>query len=320
MLEEWGIGYIIKMFNKIGKQLIILNTIILAAFLITAVGTLFIGLKFNLDMSLFVDNKLFLLLILNLIIIVLFILISAWISLRLTRRSIKKLENKFNQQMEFVAIASHEIRTPLSIVLSSLDAVLMDSSSHFSAFTAEVLQNMREEIIKMSKTLHHLLSLARADLLKSDLHFKKLDLYNLAEQVIISFQPIAAEKKIELHFECVSPLFIIADEEHIRRLLFLLIDNGIKYTPDEGSVKLTIMNQKKKVIIKVLDTGIGIPQKYSEKIFESFFRVNNSNVTEGSGLGLSIAKTIVELHRGTIKVESEPGHGSVFTIVLPYRI
>ncbi len=253
---------------------------------------------------------------------IIFLFAAAYLGHLLAGKAIIPLKQSFFRQREFTADASHELRTPLSILLTSVDAIQLDDDNKLTVFSIQTLDDMKNEIRRMSRLVSDLLTLARADTEVTSIIKEKFDLYALAEQIIRSLKPLADAKGVELEFESQEDIFVFADKEKINQLLLILIDNAIKYTPSRGNAKLSIgIKEGKKpcFTITVIDTGVGIPEEYKELVFERFYRIDKSRSREqgGTGLGLSIAKWIVEAHGGTIKVESNPGMGSSFIIVIP---
>ncbi len=253
----------------------------------------------------------------------LFLGIALWLSYFMSKRAMIPIRNSFHRQREFVADASHELRTPLSILQSSLDVLEMEESKQMSGFSQNVLSNMKNEVRRMTHLVGDLLTLARSDSGVPVLRYETFDLIPPVEQLIRSAQTLAQAKNINLQFHAPSTLTVHGDHERIRQLLYILLDNAIKYTPNEGSVSLTLSaasREKQQALrIVVQDTGIGIPPEEQGRIFDRFYRVdkNRSRQMGGTGLGLSIAKWIAEAHHGTIQVSSIPEKGSTFTVMMP---
>ncbi|SMD01687.1 sensor histidine kinase [Sporomusa malonica] len=282
-----------------------------------ALGTVFVGK----DITSYCIMLKRLLLVLSTVCL-LFLVIATFAGHVLAGRAIIPIKNSFSRQREFVADASHELRTPLSVMLSSVDAIRTDDENKFSTFSEQVLDDMKSEIKRMTKIVADLLTLARADAGATNLFKEKFDINNVAEKVIRSFQPVAAEKGIKLEFVGTNNLFIQADRERINQLFLILIDNALKFIQHEGAVILTVKQvtgSKRTVNIIVQDNGQGIPEDQQQLIFERFYRIDKARSRDagGTGLGLSIAKWIVEAHGGTIKVESSVGVGSTFIVSLP---
>lgn len=262
------------------------------------------------------------LLIVLLLAAILFLLIAALAGHILAGRAIIPIKQAFSRQREFAADASHELRTPLSVLLTSVDAVQADNDNSISPFSSQVLDDMKDEIKRMSKLVSDLLTLARADAEVANIAKEKFELCTVTEHVVRSLQPLAAEKNIKLELNGANVGTISADRERINQLLLILVDNAIKYTPSGGMVVLltsTVTDSEQGIRIIVKDSGVGISAEQRNMIFERFYRVDKARSREegGTGLGLSIAKWIVEAHGGTISVESTPGVGSSFIVVLP---
>ena len=262
------------------------------------------------------------LLIVLIVIAIVFLLVATFIGHLLAGRAIIPIKQSFVRQREFVADASHELRTPLSILLSSVEVVQTDDSNHLSSFSTQVLDDMKSEVKRMSKMVSDLLTLARADAGAANIIRERFNLYSVTEQVIRSFQPVADEKGLELGFDGGEEMVIFADKERINQLLLILLDNAIKYTPLGGRVDVLlrrVVGAKPGISITVQDQGVGISDTHKSLIFDRFYRVDKVRSREegGTGIGLSIAKWIVDAHGGTIKVESAPEEGSTFIVNLP---
>lgn len=263
------------------------------------------------------------LLIVLIVMAIVFILIAAFVGHLLAGRAIVPIKQSFLRQREFVADASHELRTPLSILLTSVEVVQSDDSNQLSAFSTQVLDDMKSEVRRMTKMVSDLLTLARADGGGNNIIKEKFDLYTVTEQMIRSFQPVADEKGLELGLNSNEKnMVIFADRERINQLLLILVDNAIKYTLPGGRVDVlirAIAGIKPNISIIVQDEGIGISDAHKDLIFDRFYRVDKVRSREegGTGIGLSIAKWIVDAHGGVIKVESTPGRGSTFIVNLP---
>ncbi|MDQ6595746.1 sensor histidine kinase [Bacillus salipaludis] len=244
---------------------------------------------------------------------------ALWISVLMSKRAMVPISGAFARQREFVADASHELRNPLSVLLSSIDAIEMTMEPNKEEMSGRFLTNMRQEVKRMTRLVSDLLTLARSDSNKIELKAELFDFRLFADKAIESVQPLAASKEITLTLTAPETLKVVGDSERLSQLLYILLDNAIKYTPNGGDVKLTISEEVNTLGLEVEDTGIGIKQVDYQRIFERFYRSDKSRSRQmsGHGLGLSIAKWIVETHNGTIKVSSEIGKGSKFTIRVP---
>ncbi|MBY9078061.1 HAMP domain-containing histidine kinase [Paenibacillus sp. HN-1] len=253
---------------------------------------------------------------------VLFAGFAVFLSHKMSSKAMIPVKRSFARQREFVADASHELRTPLSVLMSSVDALEMEGVGEGEPFVRRVLDNMRDEAKRMIRLSDSLLTLARSDSGAAALRMENFDLGAVAERIADSFKPMALSKAITLRNERKGPIPFRGDSERLSQLLVILLDNAIKYTPDGGLVELSVFAMEAKVqklVIEVRDNGIGIKPEDRERVFERFYREEKSRARElgGHGLGLSIAKWIVEAHGGTIEVTGSPGEGSIFRAELP---
>ncbi|WP_245830929.1 sensor histidine kinase [Sediminibacillus massiliensis] len=252
---------------------------------------------------------------------VLFIGVAIWLSNLMSKKALVPVETAYNQQREFVANASHELRTPLSVIFSSLEALEMEKREE-DAFTTKIQKGMKSEVKRMTKLINDLLTLAHldSDQEKQSLNREWFDFAEVSDQASLSFRNLASEKKVYLHFQAADPSLVYGDKDKLTQLLYILVDNAIKYTNNGGEVTVDIHTGEKQLTIKVFDTGVGITEEDKLRIFDRFYRVDKARTRKegGYGLGLSIAEWIVTAHGGTIKVESETGIGSVFEVNIPY--
>ncbi|BBH24165.1 hypothetical protein Back11_55100 [Paenibacillus baekrokdamisoli] len=284
------------------------------------IGTLYIGRDVSFQLTLF-RWSLAALLGLGF----LFFMLALYVSHIMSKRAMIPIMHAYTRQREFVADASHELRTPLSVLLSSIDTLQMEETLEKDPFSQRVLANMKGEVKRMTKLAGDLLTLARSDSGTLELQREPLDLRVHAEQMIHSLQPLAEAKQITLRLEGPGTLPIRGDADRLEQLLVLLVDNAIKYTPDGGSVLVALSMEtiKSAAALKIVvqDTGIGIPPEEHQRIFARFYRKDKSRSRQlgGHGLGLAIAKWIVDAHKGTIQVVSIVGEGSTFTVKIPFE-
>lgn len=279
-------------------------------------GMMYIGL----DITYF-DTIFKWVLIVCLSIALLFIGVAIWLSNIMSRKALVPVETAYNQQREFVANASHELRTPLSVIFSSLEALELEEKER-DAFSQKMMRGMKDEVKRMTKLINDLLTLARLDSEeeKNGIVKEWFDFY--PNQVLESFINLATEKGITLSLHATEPLRIYADKDKLIQLLYILLDNALKYTSSGGTVTVHIQSSKQKdLIITVKDTGIGISEEDQMRIYDRFFRVNKARTRKegGYGLGLSIAKRIVDAHHGRIKIKSELGMGTEFEVTIPLK-
>ena len=229
---------------------------------------------------------------------------------------IERLERSFSSQQEFIEEVSHELRTPLTILKGELEIALkkLRSPQEYEA----VLVSSLEEIDKMSRVIEDLLVLARFDNNQMTLEIRMVDLGSLVGRALDDMKVLAEQKDIETSLSSQENIILDGDDFQLRRLFVNLFDNAIKYTSMKGKVMVTAHKDGTRAKVIVSDTGIGIPGDELPYIFDRFYQVARSRrANHGFGLGLSIAKSIVESHRGAISVESQPNQGATFTVSLP---
>jgi len=223
-------------------------------------------------------------------------------------------------QKEFVANVSHELRTPLTSIKMAaeslqLGAITDDRMKH------KFLSNIQREADRLTRLVNELLVIAKLDS-KITLHISKFNLFELLNDVIISMTQHADLNDITLVSDFSENLSLLeADKDRIKQVLINLVDNAIKCNRKNGKVTVSAHEKNGNVIIKIIDTGIGIHNIDIDKIFDRFFRVDKarSRVTGGTGLGLSIVKDLIVAHNGIIDVESEVDVGTTFIITLPIK-
>ncbi len=175
-----------------------------------------------------------------------------------------------------------------------------------------------EQFDHLNQMINDLISLSKFDATQTELKMAPLRLDLLVNDLCNLFQVLAEQKNIVLEIGTMEEVEVIGDKVRLQQLFTNLIDNAIKYT-SKGSIQVTVEENEDSAVVKVKDTGIGVPKEEQEKIFKRFYRIDKSRSKEtgGVGLGLSIAEWIAHAHRGRIEVDSEPNRGSVFTVYLP---
>ena len=218
---------------------------------------------------------------------------------------------------QFTADASHELRAPLSLIRTT--AELAVNGGRTNAEYHEDMVQILAEAERTSRLIDSLLLLARADAGEGALQMEPCNLGVSLREAIEQAQNLASERKIrmETHIST-DPAVVLGDGEALRRLVFILIDNAIKYNVEGGTVRISLALQSGHAVCSVTDSGIGIAGGDLEHIFDRFWRADKVRSRgAGAGLGLSIARWIVESHQGTIEVRSEIGRGTTFTVRLP---
>lgn len=230
--------------------------------------------------------------------------------------AIVPLQEMYERQRQFAADASHELRTPLSVLMASTD-VLDNDPSITSPFLKQTIADLRDEVRKMTKLVADLLLIARSDNEALTLKGELLDIGELFARTIRLVQPLAEKNGVALTLEQEGEVTACVDEQKLKQLLMILVDNAVKYTPSGGNVKVSLKRAEKgRVRFSVSDTGIGISEDDLGKIFERFYRTDKARDRElgGNGLGLAIAKEITAMHGGSINATSKLGEGTEFTV------
>jgi heavy metal sensor kinase len=229
---------------------------------------------------------------------------------------IGRLERSFEEVRRFTADAAHELRTPLAILRNEAEVALRvprDSEQY-----RDCLEDMLEEIDHLSRLSDALLFLFREDAGLGALARDPVDLQEIARQIADHMRVVAGEKRQELSVDAPAACWVQGNPEQLRRLLFNLLENAIKFTPDGGRIDVRVENGKGQACVTVCDNGTGIAPEHLPRVFDRFYRVDSarSRRTGGNGLGLSISKSIVEAHRGSIEVQSQPNAGTQVTVTL----
>ena len=238
--------------------------------------------------------------------------------------SFNKMTNKLaqieNTREEFVSNVSHELKTPLSEIKVLTESMLNEKDIPLDIYQ-EFLSDINSEIDRMTNIVNDLLTLVKLDKKRFPLNISDTNLNNMLENIIKRLTPLADKKNIELEFTCNKNIMLQADEMKLSLAISNLIDNGIKYTPSGGKVKINIDSDENFAYITVQDNGIGINESEQEKIFERFYRIDKTRDREtgGTGLGLSITNSTIIMHNGNIKLTSDEGLGTTFVITIPLK-
>ena len=248
------------------------------------------------------------------------LVVAAAIGYVLSGGAMKPVREAYERQRQFAADASHELRTPLAVVLASADLLRSDTSIT-SPFLRQVIEDVRDEVKKMTKLVGDLLTVARTDGKANQIKPMRMDLVAAAQQTVRIMRPFAEKKDIIIEEVLPKHADIYADEQKIRQLILILVDNAVKYTPEHGRISVQIAADKGWFHLSVADTGIGILPEHQERIFDRFYRVDKARSRRmgGNGLGLAIAREIVQAHDGTISLSSEIGKGTTFLVRLKAR-
>lgn len=231
---------------------------------------------------------------------------------------LSRLEESFSRQKQFLSDASHELRTPTSIIKSFCDVTLNRDRS--AADYKESIKKISDTVNRMCDIINRILVISRLD--NKTIQFKpvKIDLMDLMKDVKKLIEQAAVNKGITLNLEG-RGVVVKGDREGLTEVFTNLVENAIKYNRQNGTVSIGVNEYMGGAVVSVEDTGIGIPEGETEKIFDRFYRVDASRgVTVGSGLGLSIVRTIIEAHGGRVEVASLLGKGTTFTVFLPKNL
>jgi len=227
-----------------------------------------------------------------------------------------RLEAAFAQQSNFVADASHELRTPLAVLISDAQTTLARERS--AAEYRETVESCLQTAQQMRRLADSLLELARLDSGEERIKHEVFDLAQVVHECVGLVKPLAAARGLKIHDE-LAPLRCVGDPQRIGQVVTNLLSNAIHFNREGGEIRVTAKADKQEVHLTVADTGEGIPAEALPHLFERFYRVDKSRsrASGGTGLGLAISKAIMDAHGGALRVASEPGVGSSFTVQLP---
>jgi len=211
--------------------------------------------------------------------------------------------------------AAHQLRSPLALLQNRIE-VTLETVSLEAAHRAD-LEALLEQILHISGGVNAMLQLARSESALDLGLVRAVDLAALLDSVIALFEPLASEAQIALHQGVCAPLQIQGDPASLGWLFGNLVDNAIRYTPAPGAVSVALERVGSEAVVRVADTGVGIPASELERIFDRFHRGQLGRGSPGWGIGLAVAREVARAHRGRIEVESRPGSGSVFSVHLP---
>lgn len=234
--------------------------------------------------------------------------------------AIRPIYQSYRHIQQFTADAAHELRTPLAAIRITIESTL-ETPELTDAESRNTLQIIERQNNRLAQLVQDLLLLSRMDIQGPSLNHQRCCLNDLVSDVVEELESIAfaADILLSAKLQPTKPLYVLGNEEQLYRLLANLVMNAIRYTPQGGTVTVSLEHTDHHALIHVQDTGIGITEADQARIFDRFYRVNTdrSRATGGSGLGLSIAQAIAQAHQGTIHVHSKLGQGSTFTVRIP---
>ncbi len=230
-----------------------------------------------------------------------------------------KMQVVEDSRQEFVSNVSHELKTPITSMKVLADSLLMQEEVPNEMYR-EFMSDMVEEIDRENKIINDLLTLVKMDK-KAEMNVESVNINALLELLLKRIKPLAAKRNIEVVFESFREVIAEVDEVKLSLAFSNLIENAIKYNNDGGSVYVSLNADHKFFYVKVQDNGVGIPEDCQTQVFERFYRVDKarSRETGGTGLGLAITRNAVLMHKGAIKLYSEPGEGTTFTVRIPLK-
>lgn len=221
-------------------------------------------------------------------------------------------------RQEFVSNVSHELKTPLTSIKVLADSLLVQEDAPVELYK-EFMSDIAEEIERENKIITDLLSLVKMDKKAANLNIEPVDINDLLELILKRLRPIASRKNIEMVLESFRPVTAEVDAGRLSLAFTNLMENAVKYNRENGWVHVSLDADHKFFYVKVIDSGMGIPEESLNYIFERFYRVDksHSNEIDGTGLGLAITKSAIQVHKGAIKVSSHVGEGTTFSVRIP---
>ena len=230
---------------------------------------------------------------------------------------IARLEDAFQQNRRFTADASHEMRTPLTIMRGELESIVEGDGSPADVRAAAA--SILEEVQRLARIVEGLFAISRLDAGEAQAEWQQFDLASLATGTAEQMCLLAEDKGISITSNSPKKVIVNGDRARMKQVVVNLLDNAIKYTPDGGAIRLSVIACDDKAVMEVADSGIGIPADAQPHIFERFFRVDAARSRDmgGAGLGLSIVKSICTAHGGRVNFQSTEGKGSRFKVELP---
>lgn len=240
------------------------------------------------------------------------------LSLREERNDKERIEKLNQAKLRFFTNISHEFRTPLTLILSHLDILLQNNS--FSPIAYSKLKKIYKHAYQMRNLITELLDFRKFGQQQISLHVSEQDVVAFLKDIYLSFSDYAVQHNISYRLLCGDEKIIAwFDMPQMQKVFFNLLSNAFKYTPDGRQIELEISKTEDHIVIKTIDTGIGLSAVDKEKIFDCFYQVENNEAlasNPGTGIGLALTKSIIQLHQGTISVESQLEYGSIFIVTL----
>lgn len=249
------------------------------------------------------------------------LIVIFFISRYFANKAIHPIKEAFDKQTQFIADASHELKTPLAVINTNVDLVLSNNNATIES-QSKWLNYIKSEVERMSKLTNDLLYLTKINYSDIKMIFTNFSLSETVENVILTMEAVIFENNINLQYDIDPSLTVTGNNEQIKQVVMILLDNALKYTNTKGKVNISLKKCHNKIILSVSNTGKGIPKENIDKIFDRFYCVDKSRSrgSGGYGLGLAIAKAIVEQHGGSISVSSILNESTTFIVELPIAI
>lgn len=247
------------------------------------------------------------------------IVLSAAGGLWLAGRTLIPVRTAFESQRRFISDASHELRTPLAVVRANVDRLVRRATRPLDDVIEQV-DAIDQSARHMTRLVNDLLTLARADEGRLNLASDALALNQLVAEAVRDMDALAELHDIRITTD-LAPVVVNGDADRLRQVVLILLDNAIRYSPAATTVDVTLTRGGKRAVLVIADEGPGMSLEQQRHVFDRFYRGDSARAAAqtdaGTGLGLAIAQTIVAAHRGTIAVQSQPGHGATFTVRIP---
>jgi len=238
------------------------------------------------------------------------------VSLFLSKWALKPVEKAWEQQRRFVSDASHELRTPLTVILANM-GILKSNNEDTVKSQIKWVNNTHDEAARMKELVDNLLFLAKNDDTDTKIVYDEVDFSDTVLTIALSMESVAYEKNIAIETDSIDlGLKVSGSSEQLKRLVMILLDNAVKYSDENSRIPIKLYKESGKAILKISNNGSLLPAENIPHIFDRFYRVDESRSKEGYGLGLSIAKSIVANHNGTISAEAD-NNLTVLSVILP---
>ena len=231
-------------------------------------------------------------------------------------KTLSPIEESYTRQKRFVSDASHELRTPLTVLRGELDLALKKERTPKEY--QQALETAQSEVIRLNLLTDSLLTIAKAEQTSQKFISQKIDAIDLVAEVLSSYEMLINDKKISFDFTPPEKaIYFLGDETGIRQLVTNLVENAVKFTPENGNITILLDDVDKYLQFEIIDSGPGMTDKEIKKALEPFYQVDTSRNEQGFGLGLSICKTIVKRHKGTIRLALHKPTGLHVIVKLP---